>query len=364
MIWTVVAVKLVEGRQTNSPKAVIVTPGRELAGQISEVATKLAEPLGISVVVQAGAGVRSRVHNPNQQQRKVDILIGTLGNLDPMFKGRLYKADNVTQIALDEIDTLIDDTFKDELLNFLNLFGGEGPGLGSAVTMSMAGATFPTNFDNYLGDVLDVEDMLKVSTKQLHRVLSHVPQKFMRVAPSRKDQELLQILQKVDLSKQKILIFCNTTASSNFVNHYLNENNIACINFNKSVETRLRNKHYEQFLSGEVNVISATDLASRGIDTCTVNHVINFDYPLNMADYLHRAGRVGRVGSVAGGRVTNLVDGYIGVEMVQALELAVRKNMELPSVNANIVRIIQHREVRRKKGTLPPKKVKEKHKKT
>ena len=70
-----------------------------------------------------------------------------------------------------------------------------------------------------------------------------------------------------------------------------------------------------------------------------------------------RCGRVGRVGGVPG-HVTSLVDSYIGVELVQKLEMAVRKNAELPNVNNNIIRIIRHRQERRERGTLPPQKPK------
>jgi len=101
-----------------------------------------------------------------------------------------------------------------------------------------------------------------------------------------------------------------------------------------------------------------TDLASRGLDTSRTHHVINYDFPLNMSDYLHRAGRVGRVGSPQGAKVTNLVNGRIQVirsflygillmpnqvHLVQELEKAVRTNSEIPNVNANVIRIIRHR---------------------
>ena len=73
------------------------------------------------------------------------------------------------------------------------------------------------------------------------------------------------------------------------------------------------------------------------------SHVINYDMPLNPADYIHRAGRVGRVGGAAHARVTSLVDTLTGVRVLQNIETSVRKNVEIAKVNANIIRIIQHR---------------------
>merc|ERR1712083_1231199 len=102
-----------------------------------------------------------------------------------------------------------------------------------------------------------------------------------------------------------------------------------------------RRKNLDQFLTGEVKVISSTDLMSRGLDTHDVTHVINFDFPLNPSDYIHRAGRGGR-----GGRVTSFVDNQGGVKVVQNLETAVRKNIEIQQVNSNIIRIIKFRRER------------------
>ena len=89
--------------------------------------------------------------------------------------------------------------------------------------------------------------------------------------------------------------------------------------------------------------MSCTDLVSRGIDTSTVSHVINYDFPLNPADYIHRVGRVGRVMGMADGHVTSLVCNAGQALVLQNLETAVRKNTEISKVNNNIIRIIEHR---------------------
>ena len=161
-------------------------------------------------------------------------------------------------------------------------------GLLTGVILSMAGATFPTNFPEIMGRVADVEDMLRVSTDQLHRVQAHVPQKFVRTGSGRKTELLLGLVEKDAARRKKVLIFSNKTRTSDFVSHFLAENNVPCVNFNSGVDWRWRHTQLNKFVSGEVGVMSATDLASRGLDTNNVHHVINFDFPLNMADYIHR----------------------------------------------------------------------------
>ena len=86
---------------------------------------------------------------------------------------------------------------------------------------------FLTNL--YRDGILDVEEVLKVSTDNIHRVLFHIPQKFIRVSPTKKPQALLEILEKDLAKKKKILIFSNKATTSDFVQIFLKENNIPCV---------------------------------------------------------------------------------------------------------------------------------------
>ena len=80
--------------------------------------------------------------------------------------------------------------------------------------------------------IIDVQDVLKVSTPNIHRMLFHIPQKFLRVSPAKKTEVLLEILEKDAAKKKKILIFSNKATTSDFIQIFLNENNIDCVNFN------------------------------------------------------------------------------------------------------------------------------------
>ena len=85
------------------------------------------------------------------------------------------------------------------------------------------------------------------------------------------------------------------------------------------------------------------------IFTTIYSHIINYDFPLNPADYIHRVGRVGRVGGLRDGKVTSFVSRPAEVKVLQNIETAVRKNTEIRQVNNNIIRIIQHRVDRKEK---------------
>ena len=120
--------------------------------------------LGIKVRVHKGGQIRKQIlHGPRDQ---VDLIVGSQGALDKLFHEKYLKMDRVSVIALDEIDTLLDDTFKvriycelslisslyiqDAMVSFLKKFGQQGSSVATGVSILMAGATFPTNFDNYL----------------------------------------------------------------------------------------------------------------------------------------------------------------------------------------------------------------------
>jgi len=319
----------------NAPLALIITPGRELADQIGVVARGLCQQLGLKVIVAKG-GQDKHPRGP------LDILIGSFGGIQTLFERNFYKKARLSRVVIDEIDTMIDDTFKDMLLDFMKNCDVSGQNL-TGFGITMAGATFPTNFDNYLGDILDPEDVLKVSTNSIHMMLYHVRQKFIRVPPSKKTDYLMEIIKDIDLSKSKVLIFSNKIPSAVFVEKYLQEQGIECVGFHGGEDHIVRRQNLDKFITGQVNVVSCTDLMSRGLDTNTVTHIINFDFPRNPADYIHRVGRIGRMGGVRNGQIFSLVSDAGGAKVLENLETAVRKNVEIKHVNNNIIRIIKHR---------------------
>eukprot|EP00088_Acartia_fossae_P002685 TRINITY_DN11106_c0_g1_i1.p1 TRINITY_DN11106_c0_g1~~TRINITY_DN11106_c0_g1_i1.p1 ORF type:complete len:559 (+),score=75.64 TRINITY_DN11106_c0_g1_i1:28-1704(+) len=332
----------IASRPSRTPLAVIAAPSRELATQIAAVARDIGQQVDVRVD-QVTAASQIMSDTTANYIGHTDLIVGSFGSLVKLFNSRYLKKTHVAEIALDEIDTLLDDTFKSSLVPFLKKFGQSKYTLLEGVRILMTGATFPTNFDNYMSEVIDLEGVGKFSTDQIHKVLAHLQQKFIRVAATKKLETLVPLLEKDSAKKKKTLIFCNKASTSDFLHYYLGENNFTSINFNQNVHPKDRFSHYSRFITGDVNIMTATDLASRGLDTSTVHHVINYDFPLNAADYLHRAGRVGRVGSCSGGHVTSLVDNPLGVEVLQRIEYAARKNVEILNVNNNIIRIIQHR---------------------
>ncbi len=329
-------------RKYNSPFAVIATPGRELAWQIKSVAEALCEELNVKVRFVQGSNVDSKIEHG--WRGEVDILVGSVGGLTKMFEGRLFFADFVNSIVLDEIDTMVDDTFKGVTSNLLAQLQ-KNPG---GQQMILAGATVPTSLDSALSHVMDTESLGMIKTHYLHRVMPHMRQKFIRAPKTNRQEYLIDLIEEDVAKKRKVLIFCNKSSTSSYVSHWLQEQGINCLHFSgANMNPHTRRYNLEEFLHGqECHALSCTDLVSRGLDV-SVHHVVNYDFPFTVADYIHRVGRVGRVGNKYQGKVTSLVCGQVSIGIVQELEKAVRLNRAIANVETNIIGAIAERRFER-----------------
>ncbi|XP_053612237.1 probable ATP-dependent RNA helicase DDX28 [Plodia interpunctella] len=329
----------------NSPLAVVITPSRELATQIGEIAQNIAQELNLNVTTLVGGKTKQKMLNPPIEY--CDMLVTTIGAYSKLVTTGIYKINNVHHVVLDEADTLLDDSFIDKLANLLKKFPLQYKvdiqRVPQGCQLSLVSATMPHELPDAVSSFVDPGSLKTVTTSNLHRILPHVPQKFLRIGKAQKPVELLRLAQANVNLNQPVMIFSNKTATSNFVSMFLNENNIECININGQMPVLQKLGRFEQFKSGRINVVSCTDIASRGLDTLRTQHIINYDFPLYTADYIHRCGRTGRLGSPPNCSVTNFIAWPREVELVQRIETSVRKQLELPSVNANIKRIIEER---------------------
>lgn len=231
----------------------------------------------------------------------------------------------------------------------------------------LSSATVPRSLDSILGDYVDVQSFSKLKTRNLHKVLPHVRQDFLRLPTSGRVDKLFEIVKEKSQKKEPVIIFANKTKACNWLWWQFEQNNIPCLRLNKSVSGNERIDQFEKFQQGYCDIICCTDLGSRGLDTtrvslilfikrklCTilkyiknlqVKHVINFDLPMFVADYIHRAGRTGRVGSPDDCSVTTIVRiARPCLDVLAKLEFALRTNHPIDNVNANIKRLYKKKE--------------------
>lgn len=327
--------------EKGAPLALIITPGRELASQIHEVVRKLGSHLGLQTHLELGYGVSRGISTQpgiKKAKKPMDILVGTFGAVSNQYAKNYYTRSSVKQIVFDEADTLLDDTFNPETMPFLAQFRESRR---QTVQRIFTAATYPTSLEEILGKVVSANELKELISRGLHMPLTHVEQKFIRVPQTGRIEFLAETVGQEQVHGKSIMIFSNTSAAARSIARYLNAHDIPCAQVHSQLNHDLRSSHWEKFASGQVQVISCTDVASRGLDCRSIGHVINYDFPQNMSDYVHRVGRVGRLSSSQHPKITNFVRGFIQVNLVQKIETAIRRNTELPNVNNNIVRIIK-----------------------
>ena len=129
----------------------------------------------------------------------------------------------------------------------------------------------------------------------------------------------------------------------------------SCGLLTKNMQTADRESLVEDFFNKKIRIICCTDIASRGWDTLHVNHVVNFEMPSFISDYIHRIGRVGRLNTAkfggGGGLVTNYVTKPYEIDLVWNIERSVRLDCDLHNVNANAKRILNHTYTPKKDGS-------------
>lgn len=141
--------------------------------------------------------------------------------------------------------------------------------------------------DSYVSLIISqVESLTQVSSDKLHHVL--VPQKFMRVGPDDKPMELLKYIKSKIANKEPVIVFSNSNRTCNWVNMFLSNSNIDTVHMNGTMPMYVRSGKYANFKSGRCNVLCTTNAGSRGLDTVGVRHVLNYEFPFDTADYIHR----------------------------------------------------------------------------
>ncbi|XP_037928455.1 probable ATP-dependent RNA helicase DDX28 [Teleopsis dalmanni] len=326
-------------RKFNTPLSIILTPGRELATQIGMVAEKLCKGTDIKIETILGGNTKKLMMNP--EFKDVDIVIATFGALSKLVTTGIYRTEEVQCVVLDEADTLLDDSFSDKLCHFLKKFPFHLQNERSVGTqMLLASATMPTNITELLHKVIDVTTIQEVVSPNLHKLQPNVEQRFLRMNKGDRPSNLLNLVKRELSKNHPLLIFSNKSATSDYISLFLNNSGVNCLNLNGDMLMKIRLGRFEQFQQGMCDVLSTTDIGSRGLDTQRAQHVINFDFPLHVSDYIHRCGRIGRVGNFSKSVVTNFISSGREIGVVQRIEHAARTGGLLPNVNANIKGII------------------------
>uniref|UniRef100_A0A2K6GF34 RNA helicase n=1 Tax=Propithecus coquereli TaxID=379532 RepID=A0A2K6GF34_PROCO len=336
-----------DSRHIPAPRGLVLVPSRELAEQVRAVAQPLGSSLGLQVQeLMGGRGMR-RMRLQLSKQSSADVLVATPGALWKALKGRLISLDQLSFLVLDEADTLLDESFL-ELVDYILEKSriAEGPTdledlFNPKAQLVLVGATFPEGVGQLLSKVASPDSLTTITSSKLHCIMPHVRQTFMRLKGAEKVTELVQILKHHDKAHRTrpsgaVLVFCNSSSTVNWLGYILDDHKIQHLRLQGQMPASMRAGIFRCFQKGSRDVLLCTDIASRGLDSIHVELIVNYDFPLTLQDYIHRAGRVGRVGSEVPGTVISFVTHPWDVSLVQKIELAARRRRSLPGLASSI----------------------------
>jgi ATP-dependent RNA helicase RhlB len=271
---------------TDSPRALIVTPTRELAVQVASDAESLGRYTGLKTLVVFGGLDYQKQRE--ELRRGVDLLVGTPGRLIDYHKQRVYSLTHTEQLVIDECDRLFDMGFADDLQWILRQLPHPKDRQSMMYTATLSYRVMTLGWRQMNNPVEVIINPENITPEAIAQRLYHV-------GTREKLSLLLGLLQHE--GAERTMIFVNTRYMAKRVVEDLRRHDYQARALTGNVMQRKRLKVLDDFKDGSLPILVATDVASRGLHIEGVSHVINYDLPQDPEDYVHRIGRTARAGA-------------------------------------------------------------------
>ncbi|WP_219096055.1 DEAD/DEAH box helicase [Pseudomonas sp. UMAB-40] len=296
---------------SNSVRALILVPTRELAEQVHEAVRQYAENLPLSTyAVYGGVSI-----NPQMMKLRkgVDVLVATPGRLLDLYRQKALKFNQLQTLILDEADRMLDLGFSEELGNIYRVLPKQRQTL-------LFSATFSDAIRLLAGQMLN--DPLSIEVSPRNVAASTVKQWVVVVDKKRKPELFVHLMRKGKW--KQVLVFAKTRNGVDALVEKLQGLGINADGIHGDKPQATRQRALDRFKASEVQILVATDVAARGLDIEDLPLVINFDLPIVAEDYIHRIGRTGRAGAT--GQAISLVCAD-EVNLLSAIETLTRQTL-------------------------------------
>jgi ATP-dependent RNA helicase RhlE len=280
-VLQILARKEIKGRR--KIRTLVLTPTRELAAQINERFAAYSEHLSIyHQVIFGGVSQKPQVKS---LRRGIDILVATPGRLLDLIEQGFIDLENIEFFVLDEADRMLDMGFIRDIKKVIKLLPKKRQNL-------LFSATMPSSIADLANSFLNDAVMIDLSPEEI--TVERIEQSVMFVEKQNKINLIIDIINENQVKRG--IIFTRTKHGANRLVKKLDRSGIesAAIHGNKSQGARTR--ALAAFRNGDIPLLVATDIASRGIDIEGVTHVFNYDLPNEPESYVHRIGRTARAG--------------------------------------------------------------------
>ncbi len=270
-----------------SPRAVILAPTRELAQQIERDAVLLGAATGLSMmVVYGGAGYKSQ---REQLSSGVDLLIGTPGRLLDYYRQGVFSLAAVEVIVIDEADRMYDLGFIRDIRYVMRRLPPPEKRLSMLFSATLGYLVLELATQH-----LNQPEIVRIEPDK--KVVDEVEQWLYYPSSDEKAPLLAGLLSRDGVDRS--MVFVNTRREADQLSRWLEGSAITAQAISGDVPQNKRMRMLKQFHDGELPVLVATDVASRGLHVPDVTHVFNYDLPQNPEDYVHRIGRTARAGEI------------------------------------------------------------------
>ncbi|NLF31572.1 MAG: DEAD/DEAH box helicase [Planctomycetes bacterium] len=273
-------------------RCLVLTPTRELAAQVARDFRELARYTDHKITVAYG-GTRVRQQAVELKQHPA-IVVGTPGRVMDLMKRKLLHLDTIRFAILDEVDRMLDIGFRDDIRRILGSITCEHQTIFVSATIDAEINRLARQYMKDPAEVFLAPDKLTVE---------EVEQFYIPVQPHDKRRLLVALLkqEKAELA----IVFTRTKREADRVAAHLIKAGVNAKEIHGDLYQSKRDKVLKQFRDGKINVLVATDLASRGLDIDDITHIVNYDPPDEVEVYVHRVGRTARMG--AAGKAFTLV---------------------------------------------------------
>ncbi|KAJ6232847.1 atp-dependent RNA helicase ddx5-related [Anaeramoeba flamelloides] len=269
----------------DGPICLILAPTRELAIQIKEVSEEFGRTINItSNCVYGGVSRGSQIQ---ELRRGGQIIVATPGRLIDFIKSEETNLNRVTFLVLDEADQMLDMGFEPQIREIVDKIRIDRQTL-------MFSATWPKSVRK-LGEELTTNP-IRVNVGKLGvSANKHIKQTLIFLNQMEKNTKILEILQKIH-DGSRILIFTQTKIGADNLSNLLSSNGFRSAPIHGDKSQFVRERTLNRFRNSSCPILVATDVASRGLDVKDIKYVVNYDFPSQIEDYVHRIGRTARYG--------------------------------------------------------------------
>jgi len=305
-------------------QVIILVPTQELAKQIYEVAKNIGCYIPVSCLCATGGNsIRDDITTIDDG---VHLVVGTPGRMYDLMNRRKLTTEHIRCLIMDEADQMLEDRFYKQVMCILEI------GFPKTTRVALFSATMPKEVLDIANKLLQDPVRILIPPEQVS--LEGIKQYKVELEKDEWKYEVLCDIYK-QLNINQALIYCNTRKRAEWLAEKLSVDGYPLLCIHGEMENSERRKRMEDFRSGNVRVLIATDLLARGIDVQQISLVINFELPMNRENYIHRIGRSGRFGKK--GVSINLISNN-EIKMKEDIEKFYTINMiELPFDLSTIV---------------------------